>query len=100
MWVKKCANGSSDYTKYVWQEKGNGKITFWYLHPDSAQGWITLTQCNKGGAVTFALPDGALKVLSLEVPHRKWMHATMLEWAPQFFGTVEQWQATVNAAAI
>jgi hypothetical protein len=49
--------------------------------------------------VWFELPDKALKVLPLEVPARKWMHATMLDWAPQFFGTVEQWQATINAAA-
>ena len=99
MYVKKSLTNTSDWTKWLWQEKGNGQVSFWYHHPAITGGWINLTQCEKGGKVWFELPDKALKVLPLEVPARKWMHATMLDWAPQFFGTVEQWQATINAAA-
>jgi hypothetical protein len=99
MYVKKCLTSTSDWTKWLWQEKGNGQVFFWYPHPAGTGDWINLTQREKGGKVWFELPDKALKVLPLEVPARKWMHATMLDWAPQFFGTVEQWQATINAAA-
>ena len=54
-----------------------------------------LTQCEKGGTVSFQLPDGAMKVLAnLEVPPRRWMHATMDEWAPAYFSTVELCNAT------
>ena len=93
MWVKKCANGSQDWTKYLWQAPGNGAIEFYYPHP-SGTGWITIIQRQKGGPVSFKVPDGAIKVLeNLVVPPRTWMHATMAEWAPAYFGTVELFNA-------
>ena len=93
IYVKRCANGSDDYTKYVWQEKGNGPIEFYYPNPSG--GWITIIQREKGGPVSFKTPDGAMKVLvSLEVPQRTWMHASMNEWAPAYFSTVELFNAT------
>ena len=93
VWVKRCALGSTDYTKWVWQEPGNGTITFYYPHPSG--GWISLIQHERGGKVSLKLRDGAMKVLaSLEVPPRKWMHASMNEWAPAYFSTVELFEAT------
>ena len=93
-YVKRCANGSDDYSQWLWQEKGNGMITMYYPNPNG--GWIELYQHNKGGTVSFKLQDGAIKPLvSLLVPHRKWMHDTMDEWAPAYFSTVAKYNATV-----
>ena len=88
VWVKKGL--ASDWSKWVYQEKCNGRIWFYYPEPPPRTGWIKLFQ-TKGGPVFFQSPHGSTHALPLPVPPRRFMHETMPMWAPHFFATLDMW---------